>query len=251
MPTKLIHHIRAIKNKSEIENIIKAQRISEQVLIDTLKILKTGITEIEVESFIKKAFIRYKAPILAFEPIVSFGKNSANIHHTPTKTKLKKGDTIMFDFGTTINHYCSDMSRTYFWGKPTQKQIDIYMAVLQSQELAIDKLKDGERRARVLDQVARGFLKRKFKIPENKKATDGFIHSLGHGVGVVIHEWPNLKPQSKDLLPIGVIVTIEPGLYFKGLGGVRIEDMFLVTNKGGQNLTQVSKRIEDIILKIN
>lgn len=248
MPTKLIHQVRAVKNIKEIENIIQAQRISEQVLSETLKILKTGITEIEVETFIKKSFVKYKAPILAFEPIVSFGKNSANIHHTPTKNKLKKGDTIMFDFGTTVNHYCSDMSRTYFWGKPTQKQRDIYLIVLQSQELVINKIKAGERRAGVLDQVARGFLKRKFKIGENKKKTDGFIHGLGHGVGVVIHEWPNLKPKSTDMLPTGSVITVEPGLYFKGLCGVRIEDMILITKNGGENLTKVAKELNNIIL---
>ncbi len=248
MQTKLIHHVRAVKNKIEIENITKAQRISEQVLTETLKILKTGITEIEVENFIKKSFIKHKAPILAFEPIISFGKNSANIHHTPTNVKLKKGDTVMFDFGTTVNHYCSDMSRTYFWGKPNQKQIDIYKAVLESQELVIVKIKNGERRASVLDQVARTFLKRKFKIAENKKITDGFIHGLGHGVGVVIHEWPNLKPKSPDLLPVGSVVTVEPGLYFKGLGGVRIEDMILITKNGGENLTKASKELNNIIL---
>ncbi len=118
MQTKLIHEVRAVKNKKELANIIKAQRISEQVLKDVLKILKSGVGEIEIANFIKKSFIKYGAPILSFPPIVSFGKNTANIHHEPGKSKLKKGDIIMFDFGCTVNHYCSDMTRTYFWGEP-------------------------------------------------------------------------------------------------------------------------------------
>src|SRR3989344_7141442 len=126
---KLIHEIRAVKNKKELANIIRAQRISEQVLIDVLKKLKTrakageaGITEIEIANFIKKTFVKYGALILSFSPIVAFGKNTANIHHQPNSTKLKPGDTVMFDIGTTVNHYCSDMTRTYFWGKPNARQ---------------------------------------------------------------------------------------------------------------------------------
>ena len=121
MKIKLLHEVRAVKSKKELENIIRAQRISEQVLIDTLKILKVGITEIEVEKYIKDSFVKYGAPILSFSPIVSFGKNTANIHHEPNKTKLKISNTIMFDIGCTVNHYCSDMTRTFFFGKPNKK----------------------------------------------------------------------------------------------------------------------------------
>lgn len=247
---KLIHEIRAVKNKKEIENITKAQRISERVLGDVLKILKKGITEIEVRDFIVKSFIKYRAPILSFEPIVAFGKNTANIHHQkPTKAKLKIGDIIMFDFGTTVNHYCSDMTRTYFFGEPNKMQREVYKAVLEVQELVINRITKGERRVKVLDKLARNFLNKKFKIKEENKTTDGFIHGLGHGVGTVIHEWPNLKPESEDILPVGCVVTVEPGLYFKGFGGVRIEDMILITKKGCKNLTEVSKDLENMILK--
>ena len=103
--TKLVHEIRAVKNKKELAYIIKAQRISEKVLPYIVAKLKTGITEIQVANLIKEKFIKLGAPILSFSPIVSFGKNTANIHHEPNKTKLKKGDTIMFDFGCTVNHY--------------------------------------------------------------------------------------------------------------------------------------------------
>jgi len=239
---KLIHEIRAVKSKKELVNIIKAQRISEQVLKDVLKILEVGINELEVEKFIKKSFMKYKAPILSFEPIVSFGKNTANIHHKPGKSKLKKGDTVMFDFGTTVNHYCSDMTRTYFFGEPNKKQKRIYQAVLEAQNRVLAKIQKGERRAKVIDKTARDFLNKKFKGKH-------FTHGLGHGVGTVIHEWPNFKPNSGDVIPAGCVMTVEPGLYFKSFGGVRIEDMILITRKGYINLTKMPKKLEDVILK--
>ena len=239
---KLIHEVRAVKNKRELANIVQAQRISEKVLLNTLAKLHTGITEIQVADFIKKSFVKYGAPILSFPPIVSFGKNTADIHHEPNKTKLKKGNTIMFDFGCTVNHYCSDMTRTYFWGKPNVKQKKIYLTVLEAQNRAINKIQKGERKAKIIDKVARKFLTKKFK--------NNFKHGLGHGVGTVIHEWPNFKPKSKDILPAGCVMTVEPGLYFKGFGGVRIEDMVLITKNGCKNLTNVPRDIKSAILNI-
>lgn len=238
---KLIHEVRAVKSKKELVNIIKAQRISEKVLLDVLKFLKDGVTELEIADFIKKSFIKYGTPILSFPPIVSFGKNTANIHHEPSRTKLKKGDIIMFDFGCTVNYYCSDMTRTYFWGEPNAKQKKIYLAVLEAQSHAFKKLAAGERRAKIIDKTARDFLNKKFK---NK-----FKHGLGHGVGTVIHEWPNFKSKSEDIIPTGCVMTVEPGIYIKGFGGVRIEDMVLITKKGCKNLTNVPKDFKSAILK--
>ncbi len=237
---KLIHEIRAVKNKKELANIIRAQKISEKVLRYIIAKLKSGITEIQVSNLIKKSFIQNGAPILSFSPIVSFGKNTANIHHQPGKTKLKKRDTIMFDFGCTVNHYCSDMTRTYFWGEPNTKQKKIYLAVLKAQNRAIQKIQSKERKAKIIDKVARKFLAKKFK--------NNFKHGLGHGVGTVIHEWPNFKPKSEDILPVGCVMTVEPGIYFKNWGGVRIEDIVLITQKGCRNLTDFPKDLKSATL---
>ncbi|MBP9711451.1 MAG: M24 family metallopeptidase [Candidatus Pacebacteria bacterium] len=237
----LIHQIRAAKNKKELANIIKAQRISEKVLADVVLRVKIGVTEIELANYIASQFKKYGAPILSFSPIVAFGKNSANIHHEPGKSKLKKGDMVMFDFGCTVNHYCSDMTRTYFFGEPTAKQKKVYLDVLGAMEQAMKKLAVGEKRAKIIDASARKFLAKKYK--------DNFQHGLGHGVGTVIHEWPNFKPKSEDVLPVGCVMTIEPGIYLKGFGGVRIEDMVLITANGYENLTKVPKDLESAILK--
>lgn len=238
---KLVHEIRAVKSKKELANIIKAQRISEKVLRYIVAELKDGITEIETANKIKKSFVKYGAPILSFPPIVAFGKESADIHHEPGNVKLKKGDIVMFDIGTTWNHYCSDMTRTYFWGEPTAKQKKIYLDVLKAQELAVKKLNNGERRAWIIDKTAREFLAKKYK--------NNFKHGLGHGVGTVIHEWPNFKPKSEDIIPVGCVMTVEPGIYLKGFGGVRIEDMYLITKKGARSLTNVPSGLKDAILK--
>lgn len=240
MKTKLLHEVRTVKSQKEIQNIIKAQRISEQVLRDTLLEIKTNVTESAIAEFITKRFLKYGAPILSFSPIVAFGKNTANIHHEPNKTKLKEEDMIMFDFGCTVNYLCSDMTRTYFWGEPNVRQKKIYLAVLEAQNRAIKKIMSGERRAKVIDKTARDFLNKRFK--------NNFKHGLGHGVGTVIHEWPNFKPKSEDVVPAGCVMTIEPGLYFKGFGGVRIEDMVLITKNGCKNLTNFPKDLKTSIL---
>lgn len=250
MQTKLLHEVRAPKNKQELANIIKAQRIAEKVLADVLKFLKLGVSELEVQNFIKNSFVKYGAPILSFTPIVAFGKNSANIHHEPNDTKLKLGDIIMLDFGTTVNHYCSDMTRTYFFGMPTKKKDlerqkklqKIYLDVLKANEMAIKKLMQGVKDAKKIDSVARDFLTKKYK--------NNFKHGLGHGVGTVIHEWPNFKQNTTDTLPVGCVMTIEPGIYIRGLGGVRIEDMLVIKEKGAENLTKAPKDLKSAILKV-
>jgi Xaa-Pro aminopeptidase len=245
MKTSLVHEVRAVKNKKELRDIIKAQRISEKVLIEALGYLKDGITELEVEAYIKKSFVKNGAPILSFPPIVAFGKNTANIHHVPNKTKLKQGDLVMFDIGTTVNHYCSDMTRTYFWGEAPKvkrdKQIEIYNAVLKAQNLALEKIKSGERRGIKIDKVARDFIAKKYP--------DNFKHGLGHGVGTVIHEWPFFGPKSEDIVPVGCVMTVEPGIYIKGFGGVRIEDMVLITQNGYEHLTNLPRDLESAFLK--
>ncbi len=238
---KLLHEVRAVKSKKELANIVKAQRISERVLASVLTKLKTGVTEAEIAEYIKTAFVKSGTPILSFSPIVAFGKNSANIHHNPGKSRLKKGDIIMLDFGCTVEHYCSDMTRTYFWGEPTLRQKKVYGDVLRAMELAMEKIKKSEKRAKVIDKTARGFLAKKYK--------KNFQHGLGHGVGTVIHEWPNFKPLSEDVVAVGTVMTIEPGLYFKGFGGVRIEDMILITKNGYINLTKAPKGLNSAILK--
>ncbi|MFA4818235.1 MAG: M24 family metallopeptidase [Patescibacteria group bacterium] len=239
----VIQEIKAIKTKLELNSIIKAQRISEMVLNEAVTRLKVGVTEISLAGFIVSRMKHYGIKALAFEPIVSFGKNTANVHHQPGKTKLKKGDLVMFDFGATVNGYCSDMTRTYIFGRPSKKQIKVYKAVLEAQNRGLVMLAKGQKQTSLVDRKVRNYLHKKF----GKKS---FTHGLGHGLGTAIHEWPNFKPKSKDILKPGMVMTIEPGVYLKGWGGVRIEDMVVVGEKGIKNLTRVPKELRNIVISV-
>jgi len=238
---KILQEVRAAKTKKELSYIIKAQRLSEQVLSNVIQNLKPKVTEIEIANLIKREFRRKGISILSFPPIVAFGPNTSNVHHVPGKSKLKSGDIVMLDFGATVNHYCSDMTRTFFAGVPTQRQKKVYLDVLRAEEMTIRKIARGERRTWVIDRAARNFLNKKHGAKK-------FPHGLGHGIGTVIHEWPNFKPKSEDVLPEGCVMTVEPGLYFKNWGGVRIEDMVLITKKSFKNLTNFPKSLKDVIL---
>ena len=238
-----IQELRAIKSRREISYITKAQRTSEMVLKEVVARLKVGVTELSLARFIVESFKRKGIRALAFEPIVAFGKGSADIHHWAGSTKLRRGDTVMFDFGCTVESYCSDMTRTYFFGEPTARQKKVYLGVLQAQEKVLHALKQGERRATKLDSLARTFLSRKFGLR-------AFPHGLGHGVGTAIHEWPNFKPKSPDVLRANMVMTVEPGAYFRGWGGVRIEDMVLIKSSGCSNLTHAPKDLSSVTLRV-
>ena len=164
----------------------------------------------------------------------------------------------MFDIGTTINHYCSDMTHTYFWGEAPKakrkKQIEIYNTVLKAQNLALNKIKSGERKCAKIDKVARDFIEKHY--PDNpasrrrsSASRGGFKHGLGHGVGTVIHEWPFFSPKVEDVVPVGCVMTVEPGIYLKGFGGVRIEDMVLITKNGYKHLTNLPRDLKSAFLK--
>ncbi len=237
-----IQELRAVKTSREVSNIIHAQRIAETVLKLVVSKLRVGVSEVALAQFIVAEFKRKGMKALAFEPIVAFGKGSADIHHWATGARLQKNQVVMFDFGATVEGYCSDMTRTFWFGKPSVKFQRVYGAVLAAQERALRALAAGERHAAKVDAAARTFLHRKFG-PKH------FTHGLGHGIGTAIHEWPNLKPTSPDVLPVGCVMTVEPGVYLPGWGGVRIEDMVLIERRGTRNLTRARKDLDSMIIQ--
>lgn len=230
----VIERERMIKKEWEIERIERAMRLSEDALSHCLHNLKEGMREkdlaLELEFFIKK-----RGGELAFESIVAFGERSALPHAKPTSRKLKKGDIVLIDMGARIDGYCSDITRVFFFGEPKEELLKIYEAVLKAQERAIEGIKEG-RRTGEIDELARGELR-------ERGLAEFFTHSLGHGVGREVHELPGLAPGGKDKLPASAIVTVEPGVYIEGLGGVRIEDMVLVGKEASTNLTRFPKQL--------
>jgi len=239
----VIDYIRAIKKPSEQESIRKGAVILEKVFQWVRVARIVGRTEQEVALDIAKAMKRAGAEALAFPVIVASGTGSADIHHWPTKRRIQKGEILMIDCGAVVGGHCSDCTRTFFIGNPPKVFMNRYREVLRAQEKAITKIKDGVK-ARMIDRAARNHL-------SCWRWGRTFRHGCGHGVGTAIHEVPNLKPNSPDILRTNMVVTVEPGIYMKDWGGIRIEDMVAVKRSGREVLTQnIGKRLIDSILAV-
>lgn len=222
---------RLLKTPDEIKKLKKSQQINEETLKRVQKLFKPGVTELELAWQIKAIGHELGAEDISFEPIVGFGPHSAIPHHQNTTTKLKANELILVDMGMKYEGYCSDMTRTFLPAKPSAEQVNVYEKVLRAQTLAIEAIQPGVSCA-TLDQIARDSMGKDAKF---------FGHSLGHGVGLDVHEAPNLSSRSTDTLKVGMVVTVEPGIYLDGHFGVRIEDCGLVTGKGYENFMRFEK----------
>ena len=231
----LINGLRSIKTENEVESIVKAQRIAENAFNHILKFIKVGVTEKEIALELDFYMLRNGGEGLSFETIAVSGKNSSMPHGVPCDKKVENGDFITMDFGTIINGYHSDMTRTVAVGFATDEMKNVYDAVLKAQKNCLDNIKAGIS-CKDGDMFARSVI-------NDSGYGKYFTHSTGHGVGVEIHEFPNLSPASDSILQVGNIVTVEPGIYIPGKFGVRIEDMALITENGCRNLTNAPKEL--------
>ncbi|MFA4872488.1 MAG: M24 family metallopeptidase [Patescibacteria group bacterium] len=237
----VIDQRRAVKKPWELAAIKYGAQILERVFAWVRFCAVTGRTEQQVAQDIARVMKRNGAEALAFPVIVASGPGTSDIHHFPTKRRVRKGDILMIDCGAVVKGYCSDCTRTFFIGHPSQRFIRYYQEVLKAQERAIVKIRHGIT-AKSVDRAARGYLAR-------WRWGKTFTHGCGHGVGLAIHEFPNLKPKSRDALKAGMVVTVEPGIYLKRWGGIRIEDMVLVRRGGRDIITRsIPKQLEQIIL---
>lgn len=225
--------LRSIKTQEEISKIEKACKIGDLAFEFILKKIKAEVTEREIANELE-AFIRRNGATISFPPIVAFGKSSAIPHHQTGDTKLKEGDLVLLDFGAKIEGYCSDMTRTVFFGKPYENMRKIYETVLKAQQKAIDFIKK-QVKAKEVDKVARNYIK--------LRGFPDIPHSLGHGIGLEVHESPHISPKSKEELKMGMVFSIEPGIYIEGFGGVRIEELFVLEKNGLRQLTSSPKAI--------
>lgn len=226
--------LRAVKTKDEIINLQKAADIACAGIEYVKKLLKVGVTEKFIAKELLKFYLDNGATGPSFDPIVAFGKNSAIPHHSPTDTKLLKNDVVLIDTGCLYNGYCSDITRTFAFGKPSEEFVNAYNVVAKAQLLGIEK-------ANV--KVTGGFVDKFVReIIDNSIYHGKFTHGTGHGVGIEIHELPNVAPNQELLLKDGSIVTIEPGVYLSGKFGIRIEDTILVQKSGVTVLTRKSPK---------
>lgn len=226
---------RSIKTEEEIKHIANAQIIAQKSLQSVVSMIKPGITERDVAVELLYSMQKLGAENYSFDTIVAFGENSAVPHHKPGNRKLAKNDIILIDMGARADGYCSDMTRTFCLEEPKEELKKIHSIVLEAQLYALKNIKAGIT-GKEADSFAREYIK-------SKGYGDCFGHSLGHGVGVEIHEYPRLSSLSDDILRPNMIVTVEPGIYIEGLGGVRIEDITVVKENGLLNLTNFSKNI--------
>jgi Xaa-Pro aminopeptidase len=230
----IVEKRRAVKDDFEIGQIRRAIEVANAGFAAARKGLASLRTEKEVALKIEAAVKRKGADALSFETIVLSGERGALPHGKPSEEKIKMGALTVVDLGVTIDGYCSDETRTYCVGSPTMKQKRVYQVVKDAHDRAIEKVRSGVR-ASVVDGAARSYIRR---------AGYGkyFGHGTGHGVGLDIHEDPVISPMSKDIITEGMVFTIEPGIYMPGWGGVRIEDMVLVTSCGCEILTRGSNK---------
>jgi len=228
---------RSIKDKEEIKRISEACKISSKVANQIKDFIRRGISEKQLSSKISTLLLENEATNLAFPTIVAFGRNSARPHHLPTDRKLKGNEFVLTDFGAEFNRYASDISRTFVFGRANFKMREIYETVLDAQLKAVDMIKDGVN-GRDVDKLARHVTDKKFK--------DKFIHSLGHEVGLSVHDGNRLSSQADFILKENMVVTVEPGVYIPETGGVRIEDTVLVTKGKPKILTDSPKELIEI-----
>jgi len=231
----VLNILRSVKTDEEIALIEFAQNVNENALDKIIRMIKAGISERDLSIELKYQLLKNGADGFAFEPIVAFNKDTSKPHAKLGNLKLEYGDVIMLDFGAKYKYYCSDMTRTFCFGKcEDNEKISAYNLVLKAQTVALDHIKADVPAAEIDSMVK--------EIFKANGCLEYFGHGLGHGVGLDIHELPNLKQTSEDVLTQNMVVTVEPGLYFENSFGIRTEDLVIVTKDGVRNLTKFEKK---------
>lgn len=228
-----VEMLRRVKDAAEVADLRTACSFGDIALDALLPQLKEGLTEVEVATILEFEMRRAGSQGLSFSTIAAFGEQAAEPHHMPTTRTLKRGDMIKLDYGGTWNGYHADMTRTIAFGEPTPEMLEIYALVQASQQAGLDAVRAGATNGEV-DEASRAYL---------SERGYSFGHGTGHGVGLEVHEAPAVRAGGSDVLEPGMCITVEPGIYVPGLGGVRIEDSVVVTTDGCDILTTSTKEL--------
>ncbi|WP_221300939.1 M24 family metallopeptidase [Planococcus koreensis] len=231
----LIEKIRMIKTPEEVEVLKAAAKIADDAFEHICTFIKPGMAEVEVSNELEFFMRKQGATSSSFDIIVASGSRSALPHGVASDKKIEEGDMVTLDFGALYNGYISDITRTVAVGEPSDKMKEVYQIVLDSQVLALENIKPGMTGIEA-DAIARDHIK-------SKGYGEAFGHSTGHGIGLEVHEAPGLSFKSQTVLEPGMAVTVEPGIYLPGIGGVRIEDDILITESGNERLTHSTKEL--------
>ena len=230
--------MRQIKNKEEIKLIKKAAQITDKTFAELLKLIKPEVTELFLKRKVLEIMQDLGAQGCSFDPIVAGGKNSADPHYEGSNKKIKTGEMVVIDIGARYKNYDADMTRMVFVGKAPQKYINMYNIVLEAQEKALRDCQIGASPKIAFDNCVENFKKH----GEDRY----FTHGLGHGVGIDIHELPNLSPAGTGTFENGMVFTVEPGLYHVGWGGIRIEDLCVIQNGKCAIISKTPKKLIEI-----
>lgn len=231
--SKTVEELRQVKDDGEIALIQRAAEMADEALTSLLLQLAPGATEKETAFELHRRILGAGADDIAFDIICACGPSAANPHARPTDRRLSSGEMVKIDTGAKTDGYCSDITRTVFLGEPTDRFLEVYRTVLKAQEAALEEVRPGMEGSEV-DAVARDII-------TEAGFGEQFGHGLGHGVGLQVHETPRLSARSEDVLEAGMVVTVEPGIYIEDWGGVRIEDLVVVTEDGCEVLTNTPK----------
>lgn len=233
---KLVQKLREVKDKTELSYMRRAAEITSEGMKTAFEIIRPGLREYEIAAEIEYAMRRRGSDGVAFDPIIASGIRSAFPHGGRTDRKIQRGDLIVLDIGAKYYHYGSDLTRTVCIGKPSSKQGKIHNIVREAQRRAFLSIQAGTLSCDV-DTAAREFIRK-------EGYEEFFVHNLGHGIGLEVHEMPTLSPTNKDFLKADSVVTVEPGIYIVDFGGIRIEDTVLVCKNGLECLTEVDYSLE-------
>lgn len=228
-----IQTLREVKDREEISLLRQAAQLDVKGFEFVCSLLEEGISEVEIATELEIFWKKQGGRKVSFDPIIAFGNNSSMPHYRSGTTKLEYGMSVLIDIGVTLNHYQSDLTRVVFFGPPNEKMTEIYAIVEEAQQRALSLCRPGVSVGE-LDSAARSYI-------AEKGYGDAFLHSLGHGIGLDTHEPPILRnkpPFQEKLLKEGFVITIEPGIYLPGVGGVRLEDTIAITATGYEILTR-------------
>lgn len=231
----IVEKLRMVKTADEIEILQQAAKIADDAFAHICTFIKPGVTELEVSNELEMFMRKQGATSSSFDTIVASGERGALPHGVATDKVIQSGELVTLDFGALYNGYISDITRTVAVGEPSEKMKEIYEVTLSAQELALEKIKAGMTGIEA-DAIARDYIK-------SKGYGDAFGHSTGHGIGLEVHEGPALSFRSETVLVPNMIVTVEPGIYLPGIGGVRIEDDIIITEDGNVRLTHSPKEL--------
>lgn len=234
-----IDDLRVIKDTEEITKLKEACDLGDKTFTHILTKITIGVSEKELANEIE-FHIRKNGGVISFRPIVAFGSHASSPHHVSSDRKLKKNEFVLFDFGAKIKGYCSDMTRTVFFGTPNTEQKKMYQTVLVAQQKAIDYImKEKNPSGFTADRTARDYI--------ISQGYPSIPHSLGHGIGLEVHEFPRLSPGAKDItLQTNMVFSVEPGIYLPGIGGVRIEDLMVIEKNKRYLLTQSPRDLVEL-----